>query len=143
MNMAPHSTSRPTLEVRALGGAVHDVWRDATTLVSQHATLASLEFKERTKGAGIDVALLAFGAVVAQAAILALLATAALGLYQAGLTPVQAGLTVAMAAAFMAVVLMVWGGVRAQRRITGPSDTLLAVKESKEWLIGLTRMHQR
>lgn len=143
MTMPPSSTSRPTLEAPALGGALHDVWRDATTLIRQHAALASLEFSERAKGAGVDVALLTLGAVVMQAAVLAFLATTAVVLHRAGLTPAQAGLAVTMAAAFIGVALMAWGGARVRRRITGPSDTLLAFKESKQWLTGATRTHPR
>lgn len=120
-----------------------DVWRDTATLLRQHATLASWELSERTKGWGIDAALLVIGAVVLQAAVLLLLATAVLGLSQVGLAWWQAGLVVAAAATLFGVIVIAWGRARLQRRFSAPSDTLAAFEESWQWMTGPTQTRRR
>lgn len=137
--MAPPSASPQPFDERTLGGAVHDVWQTASTLAQQHAALASSELTERTKGVGTDAVLLVSGAVVLHAATLAFLCSAALGLYAAGVSPWQAGFAVAVLTAVVGVVLVALARARLRRRSSGPSDTLLAFKETGQWLTTLTR----
>ena len=140
--MAPISAAPHDSDGRSLGGALGDVWRDASTLLQQHAALAASELSDRASGLGIDALLLVSGIVLLHAATLAFLVAAAFGLYGAGLKPWQAGVVVAVAATLMGAGLMLLGLGRLRRRTAGPSDTLLSFKESGQWLTTLTHTHQ-
>lgn len=128
----------PDGDGRSLGGAVRDVWDDTSRLLSQHAELAATEISERTAGVALDAGLLVGGVVVLHAGALAAVAAAAFALHAAGLAPWLAVLSVAAAVLALGAGLLLWGRGRLQRRIAGPSDTLLAFKDTKQWLTSLT-----
>jgi Putative Actinobacterial Holin-X, holin superfamily III len=136
--MALHERPGPDSNGRSLGGALRDVWHDTSTLLSQHAEVAAAELSERTSGLAVDAMLLVAGVVVLHAGALAAVAAAAFALHEAGLAPWRATLTAAAAVSALGVGLVWWSRGRLQRRTAGPSDTLLAFKESKQWLTSLT-----
>ena len=136
--MAFPQSPGPDGDGRSLGGAVRDVWDDTSRLLSQHAELAATEISERTAGVALDAGLLVGGVVVLHAGALAAVAAAAFALHAAGLAPWLAVLSVAAAVLALGAGLLLWGRGRLQRRIAGPSDTLLAFKDTKQWLTSLT-----
>lgn len=137
--MALHEDLGPDGDGRSLGGAVRDVWHDTSALLSQHAELAATEISERTAGVALDAGLLVGGVVVLHVGALAAVAAAAFALHAAGLAPWLAVLTVAATVLALGVALLLWGRGRFRRRTAGPSDTLMAFKESRQWLTSLTR----
>jgi len=140
--MTPPVHSTPGSDSRSLGGALRDVWHDTSRLLGQHAEVAAEELSERATGVALDAVLLVGGVVVLHAAALTVLAAAAFALYDAGLAPWLATLSVAAAALASGAGLLLWGRRRLRRRTSGPSDTWLALKESGEWLTSLISTRQ-
>ena len=136
--MALHDRPGPDSNGRSLGGALFDVWHDTSTLLSQHAQVAAAELSERTNGLAVDAMLLVAGVVVLHAGALTALAAAAFALFGAGLRPWLAALIVATAALTAGAGLVLVGRGRLQRRTAGPSETVMAFKDSGQWLTSLT-----
>lgn len=136
--MAFHEGPGPDRDSRSLGGALRDVWDDTSMLLSQHAEVAATEISERTTGVALDAGLLVGGVIVLHAGALMALAAAAFALHAAGLAPWLAALSVAATALALGAGLVFWGRRRLQRRTAGPSDTLLACKDTTQWLTSLT-----
>jgi hypothetical protein len=134
-----HEELGPDGDGRSLGRALRDVWHETSALLSQHAGLVATEITERTSGVALDAGLLVGGVIMLHAGALAAVSAAALALHAAGLAPWLAVLTVAATVLGLGVGLLLWGRGRLRRRTAGPSDTLLAFKESRQWLNALTR----
>jgi len=124
---------------RGLRDAVSDVWQDASLLFRQHAALASKEASERTSGLGVDVAGLVGGIVLLHAAMFALATAAGFALHAAGLSPWLASLIVAIVLGAGGVGTALWAKSRLVERATRPSETLVALGETHEWLSTLLR----
>jgi len=124
---------------RGLRDAVSDVWQDASLLFRQHAALASKEASERTSGLGVDVAGLVGGVVFLHVAVLGLAASAGFALHETGLSAWLASLIVASGLGAVGMGLAMWAKGRLIDRATRPSETLVALGETHEWMSSLLR----
>lgn len=124
---------------RTLRDACADVWQDASTLLRQHAAMASHEVRERAAGLEADAAGLVGGLVLAHAGALALAAAAALGLHAAGLPAWLASLIVGGILAGAGLGLVLQARARLVARATRRSETLRALADTSEWVRELLR----
>ena len=141
--MAAHDALPRDIDDRGLRDVVNDAWQDASLLFSQHAALASKEASERTSGLGADAAGLVGGVVLLHAAVLALAVAAGLALHDAGLSSWLASLIVALVLAASGVGAALWAKGRLVDRATRRSETLVALRETHEWLSGVLRGEER
>jgi len=119
---------------RGLRQVVSDIWHDGSLLLEQHAALAGKEAAERTSGLGVDLAAAVGAAALLQAGVLALLASAGFALHAAGFSAWQSTLIVAVLAAATSLCLALWARARLVRRMTARSETVLALRETSDWL---------
>jgi Putative Actinobacterial Holin-X, holin superfamily III len=118
----------------ALGAAISGTWREARTLVDQHLSLASREAAARTAGMGIDVMLMLVAVLCVQGALLSGLAAVGFAVYAAGAAAWLAALIAAALAAAIGIVAALAGRRRFVQRTRPPSPTLLALRETGDWL---------
>jgi hypothetical protein len=123
--------------LRELRAAAREAWRDGSELLRLHAELASREMADRTSGVGVDAGAVMAGVVCLHVALLGLLAAAALGLYEAGMAPWLATLSIALLTAAIGGAAIVWAKRRFRRRLSPPSETLLALRETGGWVEAL------
>ena len=124
---------------RGLRDAVSDVWQDASLLFRQHAALASKEASDRTAGLGVDVAGLVGGVVLLHVAVLGLAAAVGFALHEAGLSAWLASLIVSIGWGAVGIGVAMWAKGRLIGRATRPSETLVALGETHEWMSSLLR----
>lgn len=116
-----------------LGELFANLSTGASVLVRKEVELAKVEMSQKAAKAGREVALLTVAAVLANAALLCLIAALVLGLGY--LVPLWASaLLVGVGLAIVAGV-MAWTGLEALKRIDlRPRQTLETLQEDKEWL---------
>ncbi len=113
---------------------ISDIWHDGSLLFEQHAALAAREAAERTSGLGVDLAASVGAVALLQAGVLALIASAGFALHTAGFSAWQSTLIVAVVAVVTSLSLALWARARLVRRTTARSETLLALRETSDWL---------
>lgn len=122
-----------TLDDRSLGDLFGDLSQKASTLVRQEVQLAKVEMKQKATEASTEVATIAVGGLIANAALLAFTGALILGLAEF-MAPWLAALIVSLGFALVAS-LLVAKGVKALREIDPlPEQTITTLKEDKEWL---------
>jgi uncharacterized membrane protein YqjE len=118
---------------RSLSDLFADLSQKAGLLVRQEVQLAKVEMREKATEYGREIAWIAIGAVLANAALLALVAAVILGLSEF-MEPWLAALLVAGAVAIIAA-LLVGKGLSALKEMNPvPERTVATIKEDKEWL---------
>lgn len=123
---------------RSLGELFSDLSQKTSLLIRQEVQLAKTELSQKASQAGRAGAMLGAGGVVANAALLTLVATIVLLL-------VQLGLDAWAAAGLMAVVLagigylLVRSGLQQLRQPLAPVETVDSIKETAQWLKNETR----
>src|SRR5262245_25365211 len=88
--------AQPVRDDRSLGELFGELTREISTLVRQEAALARAELSQKASRLGKDIGMLAAGAAVAYAGLLALLAALIIGLAAAGLPGWLAALVVGL-----------------------------------------------
>lgn len=129
-----HARAEASATWSALGAAVSGTWREAQTLVAQHLTLASREAAARTTGVGIDVMLMLVAVLCVQGALFSGLAAVGFAVYAGGVAAWLAALVAAALAAVMGIGAALVGRQRFARRTKPPSPTLVALRETGDWL---------
>lgn len=118
---------------RGLGDLFSDLSADAARLARQEVQLAKVEMEQKARAATGDIALVVAGIFLANAALLALVATAVFALaltMELWLAALIVGLVVALVAG-----LLVWRGIANLREIDPvPQQTINSLEEDKEWL---------
>lgn len=118
---------------QSLGDLFADLSARASLLVRQEVQLAKAEMSQKAAEGGKNIALVVTGAVLANVALLALVASLILGLsffMEAWLAALLVGLGVGIIAALLA-----WSGIQALRSMEPlPEQTLQTLREDKEWL---------
>ena len=123
---------------RSLGELFSDLSQKTSLLIRQEVQLAKTELSQKATQAGRGGAMLGAGGVVANAALLTLVATIVLLL-------VQFGLDAWAAAGLMAVLLagvgylLVRSGLQQLRQPLAPVETVDSIKETAQWLKNETR----
>lgn len=116
-----------------LGELFSNLSSQASLLIRQEMQLAQAEMTRKATRAGRNAAIVALGAVIAQAAFLAVVAALILVLAQwmeAWLAALLVGVVLAIVAG-----LLVQHGVKKLREIDpAPRQTLETLRENKEWL---------
>jgi len=128
-------TSRPE---RSLGDLFADLSQQTSLLIRQEVLLAKSELSQKATQAGRGGAMLGVGALVANAALLAFVATVILLLIQLGVAAwVAAGLTAVLLGG--AGYAMVRSGLGTLRMPMAPVETIDSLKETAQWLKNETR----
>lgn len=128
-------TSRPE---RSLGDLFADLSQQTSLLIRQEVLLAKSELSQKAAQAGRGGAMLGVGALVANAALLAFVATVILLLVQLGVAAwVAAGLTAVLLAG--AGYALVRSGLGTLRMPMAPVETIDSLKETAQWLKNETR----
>lgn len=132
--MNTYTRPRPTVtDERSLGELFGDLSQKAGTLVRQEIHLANVEMKQKASKAGREVAIVAAGVFLANAALLSLTAALILGLANV-IEPWLAALLVGVVLAIVAGI-MAAAGIQALRNMDPmPERTLATIEEDKEWL---------
>lgn len=123
---------------RSLGELFSDLSQKTSLLIRQEVQLAKTELSQKAAQAGRGGAMLGVGGVVANAALLTLVATIVLLLVQFGLDAwAAAGLTAVILAAVG--FLLVRSGLQQLRQPLAPVETVDSIKETAQWLKNETR----
>lgn len=130
--------SEPRSE-RSLGELFSDLSRELTTLVHQEIRLAQAEITANVTSAARDGAMIAAGGLLIYAAFLGLMATVAIGLTQAGLSPWLAWLVVTIVVAAVGVILIATGRTAIAERDMAPRKTIETLKDDADWAKERTR----
>lgn len=126
------ANGRPAPE-RSLSDLFSELSSETSQLVRQEMALARAEMTEKAKDAGRNTALIVAGATLANAAVLALVAAAILGL-SLFVTPWVAALIVSAVVALIAGILT-YAGVQALREMNPvPERTMQSIEEDVEWI---------
>jgi uncharacterized membrane protein YqjE len=120
-------------EERTLGDLFSDLSQKASLLVRQEVQLAKVEMKEKATEASKEVALIAVGIFLGNAALLSLAAALIVGLshfMEGWMAALLVGLVLAVVAG-----LLVAQGVQSLREMNAlPQQTITTLQEDKEWL---------
>jgi uncharacterized membrane protein YqjE len=120
-------------EERTLGDLFSDLSQKASLLVRQEVQLAKVEMKEKATEASKEVALIAVGIFLGNAALLSLAAALIVGLshfMEGWLAALLVGLVLAVVAG-----ILVAQGVQSLREMNAlPQQTITTLQEDKEWL---------
>ncbi|MDX1415806.1 MAG: phage holin family protein [Candidatus Promineifilaceae bacterium] len=128
----PHYTHPPG-DRRTLGDLFSDLSQNASFLARQEIQLAKVEMKQKATEAGKEVATIAIGGLLANAALLALIAALILGLSQF-MAAWLAAFIVTVVVAIIAA-LLIWKGVNTLKAMNpAPEQTITTLQEDKEWL---------
>lgn len=118
---------------RSLGDLFGELSQNASLLARQEVQLAKIEMQQKAKRAGAEVVVISAGGMLANAALLALLAAIVLGLSQF-MAAWVAALLVSVVVGIIAA-LLIWKGVATLKEMNpAPEQTLTTLKEDKEWL---------
>ncbi|MCA9874779.1 MAG: phage holin family protein [Anaerolineales bacterium] len=116
-----------------VGDLLSDLSAQASQLVHQEIKLAQAEMTQKASKAGQEIALIAVGGVLANAALLALVYAIILVL-GTWMSLWIAALIVAIVVGIVAGIL-VWAGIDALKKINpAPTRTIATLQEDKEWL---------
>lgn len=133
MNYQTNTNYSTGYEQPGLGELFSTLSSQASLLIRQEMQLAQAEMTRKATRAGRNAAIIALGAVIAQAAFLAVVAALILVLAQW----MEAWLAALLVGVVLAVVagLLVQHGVKKLREIDpAPRRTLETLRENKEWL---------
>src|SRR5215207_7817174 len=119
---------------RSLGELFGDLARDLGVLVRQEVQLASTEITHKASSAARDLALVAAGALVAYAGLLAVLAAVILALVSAGVDDWLAALLVGVVVAVIGAVVIQRGLAALKHADLAPRETLQTLKEDTQWV---------
>lgn len=122
-----------TYEEPSLGDLFSRLSTDASTLVRQEVQLVRVEMMQKAREAGTYIALIAVGGVLANAALLALVATVILALAEI-MDAWLAALIVGLALALLGGILIAVGMDRLRNIEPKPETTVATLRENKEWL---------
>lgn len=128
-----YDTRRVEADPRSLGDLISDLTQNASVLARQEVQLAKVEMQQKVDEAKGNVAAIAAGAALANAALLALVAAAVFGL---GLF-MDMWLAALIVGAVVGIIagLLIWRGIAALKEMTPvPEQTLATLEEDKEWL---------
>lgn len=128
-----YDTPRVEGDPRSLGDLISDLTQNASVLARQEVQLAKVEMQQKVDEAKGNVAAIAAGAALANAALLALVAAAVFGL---GLF-MDMWLAALIVGAVVGIIagLLIWRGIAALKEMTPvPEQTLATLEEDKEWL---------
>jgi len=123
----------------SLGQLFGDLTRQLSTLIRQEVDLARTEVTTKVTGTARDSALIGIGGTLVYAAILTLIATAVLGLIDAGVEPWVAALIVALIVGAAGVVLIVVGRDRLASADLVPKRTIETLRDDAELMKERTR----
>ena len=118
---------------RSLGELFGDLARDMGVLVRQEVGLATTEMTHKVTHAARDIAMIAVGALVVYAGLLAILAALIIGLEAMGLNWWQSALIVGVAVAVLGAVLVQRGLAALKNTDLAPRETLETLKEDAQW----------
>lgn len=118
---------------RSLGELFADLAEQTGTLVRKEVELARVEMTQKATRVGKDIGFLAVGGAVAYAGLLALIATAVLGLGAAGIQLWLAALLVGLVVLGVGYLLIQRGISALKREELAPRQTIETLKEDKEW----------
>ena len=119
---------------RSLGDLFSELARESSTLIRQEVQLAKADLQQSATEAAKGIGALVAGGLVAYAGLLAVLAAAAIGLWQLGVEPWIAALIVGV------IVLAIGGALVMSARNTlraanlTPRKTIESLKEDREWI---------
>jgi len=131
--MTTYSNQRYYQREPSIGDLFSDLSAQASQLVRQEVKLAQAEMTQKATRAGKEIALIAVGAVLANAALLALVYALILVL-GTWMSLWIAALVVAIVLGIVAGIL-VWSGIDALKKINpAPTRTIATLQEDKEWL---------
>lgn len=123
---------RPTPE-RSLGELFSELSSETSLLVRQEMALAKAEMTDKAREAGRQTALIVAGATLANAAVLALVAAAIIGL-SLYVTPWLAALIVSLVV-FIIAGLLIYSGVQSLKEMNPvPERTIQSIEEDVEWI---------
>lgn len=121
-----------TTDDRSLGELFGELWQETRTLVGQELELARTEMSQKTSVIGRDLGMLAAGAFVIYAGLLAIIAAIIVG--------ISAWIPIWLSALIVGVVVAVIGYIVVQSAMNGlkhqslaPQQTTASLKETKEW----------
>jgi hypothetical protein len=118
---------------RSLGDLFAQLSQETRTLVSQEVQLVKAEMGQKAAKAGRELAFVTVGAMLAEAALLALVAALVLALAQI-MEPWVAALVVGVALAIVGA-LLIGKGLGALRNMTPvPERALASLREDREWI---------
>jgi uncharacterized membrane protein YqjE len=133
METYTHPQPSTTVDDRSLGDLFGDLSQKASLLIRQEIRLANVEMKQKASKASKELALIIVGAVLANAALLALVAAVIIGLAEV-VEPWLAALIVAVLLAIIAGI-MAYAGIQNLRQMSpAPERTMATIEEDKEWL---------
>lgn len=118
---------------RSIGELFTDLANETGTLIRQEIHLASTEMSQKVTFAGRQVAYIAAGLLLGVVSLLALLGALVFGLATV-FALWKSALVVGLVAAVIALAV-IWKGVATLRDMKlAPRQTLLSIKEDKQWL---------
>lgn len=131
--MTTYSNQRHYQTEPTLGDLFSDLSSDASLLVRQEVQLAKSEMTQKAAKAGREIAVIAIGGVLGNAALLILLSALVLFL-EAWMSLWLSALLVGVVVAVLAGILA-WTGIQALKEMNmAPSQTVASLQEDKEWL---------
>ncbi len=119
---------------RSLGELFAELARETSTLVRQELRQAGTEMSQRVTGVGKEVGLLAAGAVVVHAGILAIVAAIILGLGELGLPWWLAALIVGLVLAGVGYAVVARARSTIKQANILPRHTMNNLREDREWV---------
>lgn len=127
------NTTTTARDERSLGDLFGDLSTRASLLVRQEMQLAKVEMKQKAAAASKDISLIVAGAVLGNAALLALVAALIVGLANY----MDAWLAALLVGAVLAIIagILAYTGIQALRAMDpAPEGTIETLREDKEWL---------
>jgi hypothetical protein len=122
-----------TTDTRTIGELLSELSRETATLVRQEVALARSELTRNLARIGRHTTLIAGGALLAYAGLLAIVASIVLGLVQTGLAPWLAALVTGGGILLVGYLLMHAGLSALSRDQVTPQTTVDTLKENAEW----------
>lgn len=114
-----------TIPSRGVSDVIVDLLKEFSNLMRSEVRLARAEVSAKITMAGMGLALIVFGAVLAIAALVILLEAGVDAMVnQAGFTPWQAAVILGGAALIVSIVLFVIGAVRLKAQNLAPTKTV-------------------
>lgn len=120
-------------ERRSLGGLLTHLTRQLTTLVRKEIELARVEMTQKASAMARDSAIMGFGGALLYAGLLAFLATAVIGF--AYFIPLWlSALIISAAISCIGAIVFFVGKARMKKNGITPTQTIISLKENKEWI---------
>lgn len=118
---------------RSLGELFGDLAREMGILVRQEVGLATSEMTHKASRAGQELAVIAVAGLVLYAGVLAIVATAIIGLATAGMPWWSAALLVGVVVSAVGAVMLQRGMQSLKRADLTPRQTIHTLKEDSQW----------